>query len=87
MYIKTFSSAKALIAIFWDLQSLWPSSLTKPNLLRFRCSSGHVLSETKLVTPQSFYISGITNSSTINGKIFRKKSMLENFHTDVLNDH
>ena len=35
---------KAPIAIFWDLQPLWPSSLTNPDLLRFRCSSGHVLS-------------------------------------------
>ena len=35
---------KALIAIFWDLQALWPSSLTKPDLLRLRCSSGHELS-------------------------------------------
>ena len=41
---------KALIAIFWDLQPLGPSSLTKPDLLRFRCSSGHVLSKTKSVT-------------------------------------
>ena len=45
---------KALIAIFWDLQPLWPSSLTKPDLLRFRCSSGHVLSKTKSVTPNFF---------------------------------
>ena len=28
---------KTLIAIFWDLQPLWPSSLTEPYLLRFRC--------------------------------------------------
>ena len=45
---------KALIAIFWDLQPLWPSSLTKPELLRFRCSSGHVLSKTKTVTTHFF---------------------------------
>ena len=45
---------KALIAIFWDLQPLWWSSLTKPDLLRFRCSSGHVLSKTKSVTPHFF---------------------------------
>ena len=38
---------KALIAIFWDLQS---SSLTKPDLLRFGRFSGHVLS----VTPPFF---------------------------------
>ena len=65
---------KALIAIiFWDLQPLWPSSLTKPDLLRFRCFSGHVLSKTKTVTLYYFYISDITNSSSFNGKIFRKK--------------
>ena len=74
----------SLIAIFWDLQPLWPSSLMKPELLRFRCSSGHVLSKTKLVTPHFFYISDITNSSSFNGKIFRKKSMLENFRANVL---
>ena len=75
---------KALIAIFLDLQLLWASSLTKPDLLRFRCSSGNVLSKTKLVTPHSFYISDITNSSSFSGKIFRKKSVLENFHANVL---
>ena len=42
---------KALIAIFWDRQPLWPSSLTKPYLLRFRCSSGQVPSKMKSVTP------------------------------------
>ena len=46
---KTFPS-KALIAIFWDLQPLWHSSLTKPDLLRFGRFSGHVLS----VTPPFF---------------------------------
>ena len=65
---------KALIAIFWDLQPLWPSSLTKPDLLRFRCPSGHVLSKTKSVTPHFFHVSDITNSSSFNGTIFRKKS-------------
>ena len=49
-------------AIFWDLQLLWSSSLTKPDLLRFRCSSGHVISETKSVTPHFFYISDVANS-------------------------
>ena len=77
-------SFKALIAILWDLQPLWSSSLTKPDLLRFRCSSEHVLSKTKSVTPHFFYISGIANSSSFNGKIFRKKSMLEKFRANVL---
>ena len=31
------------------------------------------------------YISGITNSSSFNGKILRKKSMSETFRADVLN--
>ena len=73
------------MAIFWDLQPLWSFSLTNPNLLRFRCSSGHVLSKTKSVTPHFFYIPDIVNSSSFNGEIFRKKSMLEKFRTNVLN--
>ena len=47
-------------------------------------SSGHVLSKTKSVTPHFFYISDITKSSSFNGKIFRKKSMLENFRANIL---
>ena len=74
---------KALILIFSDMQPLWPSSLTKPDLIRFRCSSGHVLSKTKSVPP-FFYISDITSSSSFNGKKFRQKSMLENFRANVL---
>ena len=38
----------------------------------------------KSVTPHFFYISDIANSSSFNGKIFRKKSMLENFCANVL---
>ena len=53
MWQRTFPF-KALIAIFWDLQPLWPSALTKPDLLRFRCSSAHVLSKTKSATPHFF---------------------------------
>ena len=34
--------------------------------------------------PPLFYISDITNSSSFSGKIFRKKSMLENFRANVL---
>ena len=34
--------------------------------------------------PPFFYIPDITNSSTFNGKIFRKKSMLENFRPNVV---
>ena len=39
----------------------------------FRCSSGHVLSKTKSVTPHFFYISDTTYSSSFNSKVFRKK--------------
>ena len=35
-------------------------------------------------TPHFFYISDITNSPSFNGKIFRKKSTLENFRANVL---
>ena len=76
-----FKALIAIFQIFWDLQPLWPSSLTKPNLLRFRRSSGHVLSKTKSVTPHIFYISDITNSLSFTGKIFRKKSLLRPVYT------
>ena len=36
------------------------------------------------MTPHFFYVSDITKSSSFNGKIFRKKSMLENFRANVL---
>ena len=38
------------------------------------------------MTPHFFYISDIANSSSFNGKIFRKKSMLEKFRANVLKD-
>ena len=79
IWLRTFPF-KALIAIFRDL----PSSLTNPDLLRFKCSSGHVLAKAKSVTPHFFYISDTTNSSSFNNQIFRKKSMLENFREYVL---
>ena len=57
-----------------DLQPLWSSSLTKPYVLRFRCSSGHVLSKTKSVTPIIFtFLTSLTHHLST-GKIFRKKS-------------
>ena len=63
-------------------QPLWPSSLRKGDLLRFRCSSGHVLSKTKSVTPHYLNIS---DNSSFNGKIFgKKKSMSENFRVNVI---
>ena len=67
-----------------DLQPLWPYSVKKPDFSDLGCSSRHVISKTKSVTPLIFYISDITNSSTFNGKILRKKSMLENFRANVL---
>ena len=36
------------------------------------------------MTPHFFYISDIANSSSFNGKTFRKKTMLENFRANVL---
>ena len=83
-YLAENISLQGSNAIFWDLQPLWPSSLTKPDLLRFRCSSGLVFSKTKWVTPHFFYVSDITKSFSFNGKIFRKKSMLQNFRANVL---
>ena len=47
---------KDLIAIFWDLQPMWPCSLTKSDFLRFKRSSGHVLSKTKSVNPMPFFL-------------------------------
>ena len=43
------------------------------------CSSGQVLSKTKSVTPHVFYISDITNSSSFNGRICRKKINFRKF--------
>ena len=69
------------------LQTLWPCSLMqKPHFSDLGCSSGHVLSKTMSVTPH-FYISGITNSSSYNGKSLTEKSMLDNFRANVLNSH
>ena len=82
---------KDLIEIFLDqgLQTLWSYLLTKPDFFRFRvffrtCSLQK--SVTPLPPPPIFfsYISDITNSSSYSGKSFRKKSMLENFHANVL---
>ena len=47
----------------------------------FRASS----LQNKVGDPHFFYISDITNSSSFNGKICRKKLMLENFRANVLN--
>ena len=75
---------KGVIAIFLGLQTLWPYWLKKPDFPDFGCSSGQVLSKTKSVTSHFFYISDITNSPSFNGKISRKKSMLEKFGAKVL---
>ena len=73
------------MAIFWDLQPLWSSSLTKPDLLRFRCSSGYVLSKTKSVTPHFFtFLTSLTHHLSM-VKFSEKKLMLEKFRANVLN--
>ena len=51
---------------------------------RFWVFFREVLSKTKSVAPHFFYISDITNSSSFNGKISRKKSMLEKFGANIL---
>ena len=73
------------MAIFWDLQPLWSSSITKPDLLRFRSSSGHVLSKTKSVTPHFCFtfLTSLTHHLSI-VKFSEKKSMLEKFRANVL---
>ena len=40
--------------------------------------------ENEVGDPQFFYISDMTNSSSFNGNIFRKKSVLEKFSANVL---
>ena len=72
---------KALIAIFWELQPLWPSLLTKPDLGVLPAFS----LQKEVGDPQIFHIFDIANSSTFTGKIFRKKSMLGKFRANVLN--
>ena len=72
------------MAIFWELQPLWSSLLTKPNLLRFKCFSGHGLSETKSVTPNFFTFLKSPTHHLLMIKFSEKKSMLENFHANVL---
>ena len=39
--------------------------------------------QNEVCDPQFFYISDITDSLSFNGKIFGKKSMLENFRANV----
>ena len=61
------------------LQGTSPYSVKKPDFSDLGCSSRHVISKTKSVTPHFFYISDITNSSTFNGKILRKKINVRKF--------
>ena len=53
-------------------------------VFRFRVFFPESYLQNKVGDPPFFYISDITNSSTFNGKILRKKSMLENFRANVL---
>ena len=70
-----------LIGPFNNILLLWPSSLTKPDLLRFRCSPGHILSKTKSVTPAFFtfltslthYLSMVKFSEKINVRKFSRE--------------
>ena len=60
-------------------------SLKKPDFFRFRLFlRASSLQNEVGDLPFFFYISDITNSSSFNGKICRKKSMLENFRANVL---
>ena len=75
---------KGVIAIFLGLQTLWPYSLAGwfyRFWVFFRASS---LQNEVGEPPFFFYISDITNSSSFNGKISRKKSMLEKLGANVL---
>ena len=59
-------------------------SLTKPDLHRFRCSSGHVLSKTKSVTPIFFKFLTLLTHHLSMVRFSEKKSMLEYFRANVL---
>ena len=52
---------------------------------RFRVFFPAYYLQNEVGDPPFFYISGIANSSSFNGKILRKKSMLENVRANVLN--
>ena len=43
-----------------------------------------MISQNEFGHPSFFYISDITNSSSFYGKLFRQKSMLEDFRANVL---
>ena len=51
---------------------------------RFRVFFPAYYLQNEVGDPPFFYICGITNSSSFNGKILRKKSMLQNFRANVL---
>ena len=70
--------------IFGLTQTLWPYSLKKPDFFRFRVFYRASSLQNEVGEPPFFYISDITNSSSFNGKICRKKSMLENFRANIL---
>ena len=67
--------------MFLGLQTLWAYSLKKSDFSDLGFSSKQVH---EVGDPHFFYISDITNSSSFNGKICSKKSMLENFRSNVL---
>ena len=63
---------KDVIAIFLDLQPLWPYSVTRPDFSDLGCSSCYLQNE--VGDPPFFYISDITNSLSFNGKVLGKKN-------------
>ena len=64
-----------------DIVALFPNEV---RFFRFRVlfRAWSLLNE--VGDPPFFYISDITNSSTLSGKSLRKKSMLENFRANAL---
>ena len=76
--VEDISLQRCNCNIFGFTDTIWPYSLKKPDFTDFGCSSGQV------GDPPFFYISDIINSSSLNSKSFRKKSMLEKFDSNVL---
>ena len=71
--------------MFWDLQPLWSSSLTKPDLLRFRCFFRACSFRNEVGDPPNFFIflTSLTHHLSM-VKFSETKSTLENFHANIL---
>ena len=79
---------KLALVVSYDCRFIHRIKRNESYLFRFRCSSGYVLSKTKSVTPPPpsspfFYMSDITNSSSFNGKIFRKKMNVRKLYRQI----